>query len=443
MIRQNNQVRVSKLGLDSISFGTAMVFVGSLTLDFRGTSEGGNIFQYGMAILALTFGSVSMIQMGAPSRETLRLAVLSFLIIGLGTLSAVAFGTPPERIARIALPFLLFAIAIWVGSRVSEWCNACCLMIRGMVLISLVSQLFRYWYASNLGQIHILDMRYQILSPVVLFPPAVLASDIVCGRRTSALTAVASAAAITTILLSVTRSFIIAGVVIVFVSIWLYARWGRHLLQNAAERTRRKLAVIVLGVSLATALTGAIIARQDVFLSWTTRLFEARTQDTGRDFTLVTRIAELSGIWKEMSAEPISILTGRGFGSIYQYDSDYAPELREIAPHINELFTPTWFPSHNSFVFALFFGGVGGLGWQVYHSWKSLRWALSDMRESPLRKDPNLLWVHCVVGLYVLITISQSLTANPFGERLACVFYGICVGALGGLASRRLQLNRR
>ncbi len=426
---------------------SVLLFVGAFAFDFRG-QEGGSLIQYVYAAVAVLFGILA-IALGNWNRTRALMGLLygTILAISIGTISAIVFFAPVERWIRVVLPFVLFTMGIWIGAGSARETGSLLRVLRVMFALAIVSQVFRLWFANVVAGIGITEARYQILSPVVLFPIAYGVARLFYGRSFPIISLLGMFFCIGAVLLSITRSFLISLVALLAFSTWMY--WKTAVISKGASQgilfKRPIISALVVVGFIASMAQIAVVLRPEMIASWSSRLFEARVQTTGIDYTYLTRVAELKGIVGILADEPASFLIGRGFGSTYQFDMSYADDLRDIAPHIMELFVPTWYASHNVFTYALFFGGIYALWWQIWIYLRFLQYAKGCYMRIIEESDYRVRSAIFATALFCILTISQSITSNPFGERLSAAYFGLCAGMMAQLVSPKVSgyLNQR
>jgi hypothetical protein len=418
------------------------LFPFSFALDFKG-QEGGSLEQALMAIVSVAI--FLMIFLAGRLRATRGSGICiawSFLVLMVGCFTAICYGVKLEFTMKMLLPYWLFVAGIWTGSVACNSLNAAWSLFFGMTAAGLVSLLFRYYYATQVRGLALEEMRYQILSPAIASLIAYVCASFCFSRKLNVSVLLTSMAITVMIGLSITRSFVITLIFAALGLPLLLWRLGRGNAFHSVYARWRKLGLLI-------ALGGAIIGlgvaywlRPDIFDSWEGRLYAHRTNTrSGEDVNYITRIAEVKGIWERVSGSPWSMIFGLGFGNTYQWSFDYSEEVRSVsAAMVYSFFVPLWTAGHSPFNYALFFGGIPGLVWQIcmFLLPLSLGW-----RSIPLFRpvtNSRVLKLFSFSLLSVLLYLSQSITANPFAERLSAHYLGLSLGLLLGI--NKLLANR-
>ena len=382
-----------------------------------------------MSVVALTLAIFTLSAYGFRVRQGNRLFLgYTAGVLLLGCFSAILFDAVLFNTLRVAFPFFVFFFGAWVGSIAAEDDRVTAKLILHCEIASLISMVFRYIYATRIMGVDMEDMRYQLLSPALPFVLAFTIARFLYGRGFQFLALLSAVLAVSTIVLSVTRAFIItaamAGVSWVFLVGW--SRWKSVLIPKL------DLWRVIGGVAgLVTAGVGMFLAyvfRPEIFNSWSIRLFSARSDIDGQDITYIVRVAEAQGIWDAVKTSPLSILIGKGFGNFYDWSGEYAEYIRRISVGMLDEFGGRWFAAHSVFTYGLFFGGVFGLIWGCYLFLLPLYRLLSQARVPQGNTSGPFVASFVTVYLTIFLYLSQSLTSNPFGERLSGLYLGVVVG---------------
>jgi len=133
-------------------------------------------------------------------------------------------------------------------------------------------------------------------------------------------------------------------------------------------------------------------------------------------------------------ASPWSIMVGEGFGNTFRWDFDYSEEIRSVsADMVDDFFQEAWLGGHSPFTYASFFGGIVGVIWQLYIFGRPflLGWQIMPGLRTVVHAE--ILRLFAFALLAILLSLADSFTSNPLGERLAAQFLGIAIGMLLGL----------
>jgi hypothetical protein len=337
-----------------ISRNTALLalFILPLAFDFKG-AEGGGITQIGLA--ALTIGMWARLffangRMIAPVGKLWRLAFLALLVTLAG--SVVSFLISDALLgnyARVFMPWLLLAMGFSVALRKTftgniEQINS--LMYVGCGL-SVIFTVFIGFTQTGLG---FEEIRYQILSPVLLSFEAILLHQLLVERQRTVGAVFALIGCLAVQLFSVTRSSLLGFALILLAALWLSSTSISRFTRNTFTYSSG-LAVIGVG-----AMIFAVTLYPELYDRWFARVFNAR--EVGVDITTVTRIAEIEEQLALWSQDITSILFGKGYGAEYSWSSEYFQEL-SAAFRISDLAYDNYFDAgHNFWVYSLFAGGL-------------------------------------------------------------------------------------
>jgi len=424
------ELLVKANGLVSSPF-LALVLPFVFCFDFRG-EEGGTLIQYLMGIVSLLIPCFCLIQAKFKVVErTGFFMVFSFIAILVGLSSAIIYDAPVEQVVRVAFPFVVFVVSFWVGALVGEDSRVCGRVAIACVISGVVSSLFRLYYGFVLGGLVVDSVRYQILSPALPLLCAYAVAAVCYSRRLPWLAIVLACFVCSVIALSVTRSFIITLSLAILGAIFCLWRVGFGNSYHVSFSRWRVPALVLVLLAFMSGIGAAAFFRPDVLNEWYVRLFFARSSIDGYDITYITRVAEAVGIWEGVSASPVSLLIGRGFGNFYYWSADYVAHMRQISESTpDEFISGGWAASHSAFVYGLFFGGVIGAVWVVYIFMVPLYRAACGLRLWRAVVECAELRLIVFFFLTVLLYFSQSFTSDPFGERMSAQLLGITSGIL-------------
>jgi hypothetical protein len=349
---------------------------------------------------------------------------------------ALARSVPFERVVRVALPFALLLLGIAVGAVAASDGRRVSYLVRAMVAAGCVSAATRYYYSTGVAGISISEMRYQLLSPALPSLIAFVVARVAYAGRMDVWTMVTAMVVTISISLSITRAFLvvpIAAVACVFLLDRLFDVRGlkiRRLWPN------RFMSTAVVGAAMLCGAVVAVAARPQVLQDWIGRV-TTRASATGQDVTFLTRLAEAEGVWEQVTQSASSFLFGRGFGNTYSWSAKYVAEFQTITSGLFEEFSGVWYPGHSCYTYALFFGGLFALMWQIYIVALPVIVVFAGRQQTfmsnhVLAESP---WRYAFIVSSIILYTSQSFTANPLGERLAGLFMGLTTGLL--LASER------
>lgn len=219
------------------------------------------------------------------------------------------------------------------------------------------------------------------------------------------------------LLFPVLTSAVASGVCFLLGVHWKLFRWP--------DLFKRLLPVGLAG-TLGLGFLGIVALTQPIMIErWGERLFHhAGDRNLSADISYLTRKAEADAIWKRLTVEPHHLINGHGIGASYDWDAAYTPEIALVMPDEKDMGTDVWFVGHSTWTYSLFSGGIIGamahaalLGGVIIFSLKAAKANASD--PGP---DQWLVFLPFVATCCIL---SETMTSNPFNERLMGIMYGV------------------
>jgi hypothetical protein len=210
-----------------------------LALDFKG--EGGGIWQY--LITGVTFAAAIGYLLSHPSMPAKtrlwRLSILALLApVAGGIVTWLAYDLPFDRFARVAIPSWLLLLGVLIGARacVKGSPQRMANLVYWGCLISSIFTVFAGFLVTGASAS---EIRFQILSPVLLCLEAVLLHMIFVRRSYKRHHVVLLVASISLQVLSVTRSSIIAAFLLFVIAMWLGAPTFKSFICRATSARLR------------------------------------------------------------------------------------------------------------------------------------------------------------------------------------------------------------
>ena len=161
---------------------------------------------------------------------------------------------------------------------------------------------------------------------------------------------------------------------------------------------------------------------------WNERLFHnASDQNLGADISYLTRKAEADAIWKILSDDPIHFIHGRGIGCSYYWDPAYLPEIWLVMPKEDTDVDEIWFAGHSIWTYGLLSGGVIALAAYLMLFGATAAFSLIAARANASDPGPDQ-WLAFLPFVATCCLLSETLTANPFQERLTGILFGMMAG---------------
>jgi len=335
-------------------------------------------------------------------------------------------GVPPGRYLRTGLPFLLIFCAMVNGQ------IAACSGIRlahlaaPIYTAAIINIIWRVIYGLAFTSATLDTVRIQILSPALGWAAAFIACSIMLRTRFHWTMLLAAAGFFTTLLLSITRSLLFPIAISGFsatIFFFLGVYWGAFQLKDLFKR----LLPLTIGGG------GAIILMICLFIAfpssldrWNERLFTpTNDRNIETDPSLLTRQAEAKAIFDILDEEPVYYINGKGVGASFYWDDDYFPELYSVYEEdlLEEISSDVWYAGHNIWTYSMFSGGFIGLSAFIALFVSVITLSLASAVANAKNAGPDF-WLLFLPSISTFCILSQSMTSNPFDERLLGMIYG-------------------
>jgi hypothetical protein len=428
----NTEVEFGKLGPMEKWFLWAYIF--SFALDFKG-QPGGSLPQFIMAGLSIVAGigfiifqSRKMQSSSELTTGTKKITILwwAYLLstIFTGVISEVTFG----RYIRIFFPLLLCGISLLIICKCQKRLIDPYKIINPLLIASVVSIIWRAYYAIQIMGIDIYSMRYQLLnSGGINLVFAYVIGNIVSRRPINAFGLFGLCLAIIASLLSITRSLILMVLFLILGYSWLAFKTPLHI------NIKKHLSLVL--IILLTCIPAFYIAeelRPGFLESWADRTLAYRYTGGSliSDLTLVTRVAEWSGQWQSLSGSLLSLCFGEGIGSEYYWDLQYLFGFERFLGFKNLQNRTGWYSGHSMWVYSVYSGGLL-FGWVIIAiSFSSLLRIMTFIRGKQGLVPRRFQETAPVLFFAILAFISQGFTSSPLVDR----FYATIIGLVFGMA---------
>jgi hypothetical protein len=394
------------------------VYILSFSLDFRGPA-GGSASQYIMMAVCF-FSAFSLIIFGPHKKgpASLHRIILYMLIFCSSTfIPLIAYGVPLDRYVRVAGPFFLFTTSLYIVYFMASRKVLLTELLYPILIGGLISWAWSILYAVSFQDVAIDSMRYQLLSPAQPLLIAFAFAALISGRWNT-MGVICLIGSILSSLISVTRQYIISYVLLLFFLFWILMRSELP----AKERiTRFKKALVILCSIIIIGLSFTVILRPDTFNTWYQRLFVLNdiSNNTG-----LMRLAQTYGSWDELLNHPVYLLTGKGMGSTFYWDSTYQSYLQYYGIEVNWVHADVMWDGifHTS---GILFGGLF-----TYMLLCSLKSAFRITRVFTFRGSINARIWGTVPFAFVLQIFATSFFSNPWYNRFYAILAGILIGSL-------------
>jgi hypothetical protein len=191
---------------------------------------------------------------------------------------------------------------------------------------------------------------------------------------------------------------------------------------------KRLLPVAIVG-AFGILLIGLVaISQPEKFETWNERLFHnADTRNMSADISYLTRKAEADSIWRRLTDSPAHLINGFGIGASYDWDQSYMPEISLVIPIDSELGADVWSIGHSTWTYSLFSGGIIAFCAYAILISGTMIVSLKAARANSSHPGPDQ-WLAFLPFIAAVCALSETLTSNPFNERLAGITFGMMVG---------------
>ncbi|NNE93043.1 MAG: hypothetical protein HKN23_15465 [Verrucomicrobiales bacterium] len=420
-------------------------------IEFGAARTGGSIFQFAFLGIALAAGGLCTL-LGWRFlfvRPGVYLVLLWWGYIAFMTVITIYQGNELARVVRLMVSPLLVGLAINV-----TLITACAGMrpsvaVRWFLIVGVISVFWKLGFGVLGTGIPLSEVRMEILSPAIRFLFAWVACALLLRKKFTWWVFVILAVPMIPTVLSVTRSIafpiFFSGVAAVF-CLMLGISWRMYDLRQPV----RKLGVI--GATAAAGIGCVVVmamVQPRVIERWTERLFDnsGAGSATTEDLSSLMRKAEAVSMLEIMDKDPASYLYGKGIGAGYYWSEDYFPELFLVYPENRHQFAETIYTAgHSIWTYTLFSSGIIGilitLGAFFYCMWLSLHSGYLNSKTVMGRRatDAYLIFLPFIA---MLATLSESITRNPFDERLTGVLFGVMVALPQFFYNRAFYLTHR
>jgi hypothetical protein len=401
-------------------------FLLPMAFDFKGEISGGSIVIYALYVCSIIGGLIAvwthLVEKGIKSLSKGSGYLIAWCVLA-GCASA--FKVPEtNQVLSVWSPLLLFVLGFGIAKVALELMNPediihsawlCC------VISVIVTGIFGYITAGT----SILDIRYQILSPAIfVLTPILVARSLFAGKISLSNSAQLLAVAII-LVISSTRSWLIAYFGVFAVGL-IFLAW-------ATDGGLLKLVAMTGAVAL---LLSAGVFLLDLFLPETLdRLYERVVlgSENGFDVTSYTRLSEVDYQIDAWSTDWWTALSGLGLGSNYGLSGYWADALLPILG-MEETSGAWFYAGHNFWVYSIYSLGLA-LG--LFLPTLLLRSAFMSISLLSVAKKlscfANNSSSTVLLALLALVPISALLSTiggNFIGSRIQCALFGLMLGLL-------------
>jgi len=417
----------------------AILFLLPLAFDYKTADDSqSHLLQYLLVAPPLICG-VLLALMGPRFRSKSQLRSLVSMAVTITVAGSVVpqflQGNEVGNYLRVILTFVLFLVGYHAGCH--PWSDARARILDQCLFAAMaVSMIASLLYGLSTGG-SIDDVRYRILSPVLLGFQGLLLHEIVVRRATNKVALMFFVATLIVELLSVTRSFLVGTVLLFCLASFLAAPTISHLTKSLL---RTLLVAAALGGVVAA---GAAWIFPSVLDHWSQRIFFAEGTQSGKDPTTLSRLAEMENQYDQVTSTGTSLLTGMGYGHHFGYAEDYIVEMLEFSKRGDLEAIDSWSAGHNFWVYQLFAGGIlFGIALPFALLYALYRCTISYRRWR--RATPTADYLQSM-GRYLLVSggmVATTVGGNPLGPRFSGLVYGLALGLLVAAYSKGMAARR-
>lgn len=414
-----------------------------LAFDYKAPDSGFGHSAQWLAVFPALAGSAILAMIGPrfarPAR--LRSFVTGALVLSLvgSVIAQMLQHNPVGQYLRVILPFLLFVLGYlamcrpWHPIRVMQ-------MQRALYYANVLGLLFTFCFGLLVVGGPLSDIRFRIVSPTLLALQGMLLHQFIVARRFNMTMVLVFLTTLVVELLSVTRSLLLATVLLAVFAAWLASPSLSHLIKSFFRAGVALSFVVALGVGTAWLFPS-------ITNHWSQRVNAAQKSDSDRDPTTVTRIAEMRDQYDQVTASAESLLFGKGFGHEYRYSPLYFQYVNQTFSKSDYFNTSDWVAGHNFWVYQLYAEGIlfGAcmplavivalvVAGRAFRRWR---------RIAP--RHPLLMPMSMAILMLAALP-GASIGGNPLGTRFSGLVYGIALGLIVALYSQlhhRIDLVRR
>jgi len=411
------------------------VFMASFALDYRASqareaTSGAGLDQLLFLTLAV-FSTIGILFLGwryLTVRPGAWFVLLWGSFLAFMAANALLQGVAPGRAIRIILPLCLCLAGIMnahiagcVGVKPSR-------IVAPVFAAACINVLWRIFHGFVFKEVTLETARVEVQSSANNWIAAWIGCALLLRKRFHWTLLVATGVLFIGIFVTITRSLlfpVMASALASGLCFLLGTRWG---IFRPAELPMRLMPV---GAAIALAIGGIVLAAvvEPLLIErWNERLFHhASDRNVTHDISYLTRRAEADGIFEILNRDPVHYLHGRGIGASYYWHSNYMPEIHLVYPPEEEIGNDIWFAGHSTWTYSLFSGGVIGLLAHLSLIGGVMAASLLAARANASHPGPDQ-WLAFLPFIAACCLLSETLTSNPFDERLAAMIFGVMAG---------------
>jgi hypothetical protein len=406
-----------------------------LALDFRNlNSDSPSTFNYIFLFIALV-GAVAIIAPNLIAKNGKITVIkgggayiaISAILYVIWSFVAVLAGTSqshPEFISVI-LPYVIYTAAMLAAVMALNRGYSARKLIRLLIIVSVLSCIWRVMVAVVFFDISLTRARWQILSPALPILLGGSAAGLLFTKH-RLLPFLGISLFTFIIALSVTRGYIFS-VLAVFLALLIVMR---------TEKSQRRNGLKAMGVSVIigiTLLAALFLAPSSLTSRWTHRLLQEQA-DSGQQITLIIRLAEFKGQFDALTSSITSFFVGKGLGSNYAYDDAF---LLALAFYNSDEGLESANGADSTWGYPIYANGIIVGPMFLF----SILWAVrvGFRKQIGMKGTLNSHFIRYFAPFSYMAYLGISVTGNILNERLG----GVILGVLTALIIAPPEINKK
>ena len=411
------------------------VFVMSFAFDYRASqaseSAGGSGIDQLLFLGICTLSSCAILWLG---RRFLLVRPIGWLLafwglfVGFMLANAALQGVAPGRSLRVVLP-LVFVFFGMANAHIAGCMGISpARIVRPILVAACINVLWRIFHGFAFKSATLETVRFDVQSPANSWIAAWIGCAILLRGRFHWNVILVCGVLFIGIFITVSRSLIFPVMASAMACGFCYLLGLRWKIYTWGALPKRVLPVAgAIGLVIASLVTVAVVEPL-MIERWNERLFHnAYAVNLSTDISYLTRKAEADAIWKLLSDEPIHFIHGRGVGSSYYWDAAYLPEIWKVIPKSEMEVDDIWFAGHSVWTYGLLSGGIIAIFAYLVLLGSTALMSLNAARANASHPGPDH-WLAFLPFVVTCCVISETLTSNPFQERLTGILFGMMAG---------------
>jgi hypothetical protein len=392
-----------------------ILYLLTLVFDFRRADgdDGSLVVVLGLGNLAL---GVALLLIERRFRRSVLLWTIPFvLLIVAATATGLLHGQPIYDVVSRTVPVAIFIMAIVIvasfrSGRDNGW------MISVVAVVALVAVFWKILFGFAYYGLNIENVRYQIIAGSLPLVFAYGLTGFLVHRRR--LMMLATAAALMTVALSVTRTYLVVFAISAIAAI---LSMPRSRFSSVTKRTIATAAVLLVGVTLIAVFEPEVAAR------WITRF--GSYDRIGFDLTGATRIAEATYQIQRLDQDGFGLLFGFGHAAETRFAGTAADQVRSVLGAQGVDYLGHGY-GHNFYLGLIYVGGIlfGGPVILAFAAMLLKARSVARRQWSNLTKDEQFTLIWGLAGFAGYT--AYGLLGGTFGDRAGSFYFGISAGLI-------------